>query len=223
MNLIEAIKQDNINVIINMLSRKVDINYHDRYNDTALTWACYLKKYEYVKLLLNNGANPNIHGYKRMTPLHQLYLNHDYEYNYDKSPKIVDFVQQLIDFKADVNLKEDTHTTVVMMACKFNDQQSLNLLLDMKADPNIKNIGNTTSLLISCFHGYNNQIRLLLEYGANFDDLHVANKLNNDNNKLQIIKYYIDDHHKKIFNIVNQITVHNITEKGIIHIITNYI
>lgn len=51
------------------LSRGVEINHQDRYNITALSWAVYHFQPEACRMLLVNGAIPDIPDYSGRTPL----------------------------------------------------------------------------------------------------------------------------------------------------------
>ena len=52
---------NNINYIVKILLEKgINVNYQDWYGNTALDMAIYSRSDKLIKLLLENGANPNL-------------------------------------------------------------------------------------------------------------------------------------------------------------------
>lgn len=224
MRLIEEVRNDNITCVINLLNHKIGPNLTDCNNDTPLIWASYHNNFALVEILLRYKADPNVCGYKNSPALHQIYLNHDYDHDYNRAPKIVDFIKLLINYNADINICDKYGTSLLMKACKYNDIETVKLLLSLKVNTCTRNITGNTALLLACFHGYSEQITLLLNNGADFNDLHTAAQLQERDDKLNIINKFINEHHQKIASImIDLIHIHHITEKGVIYIVARYV
>ena len=71
MNLIEAVKLNDIQKVQSLLDLGVNVNeQEDIIKWTPLHYASYVNNYELTKLLLQYGANINIKNIFKITPLH---------------------------------------------------------------------------------------------------------------------------------------------------------
>ena len=131
-----------------------------------------------VKLLLENGLNPNNEKYS-VKPLYIASEN-----------GALENIKVLINAGADIDHKSRDYLgmTALMIASQNNHLDVVELLLDAGANPNIQDIDGNTSLFISLEEDVSeNIIQILLEAGA---DPYIKN--NNGANSILIAKRYTD-------------------------------
>jgi ankyrin repeat protein len=66
----------------------------------------------------------------------------------------------------DINGLANNDNTLLMMASKVGDRQTLDYLFDLKADVNAQNKVGTTALMIAAKYGHAHAVKKLLEHGA---------------------------------------------------------
>lgn len=143
LNCIKLINTVNVGktVLKNMLEFSADAC--DKDNKTALYEACWRGKEQVVRLLLQNGANPNIQRtdswcHHLFTPLHiAVTLNH------------VDVIRLLLrEKKTDVCKKDHCERTPFMLACELGCTKAALLLLERpEFDINDTDVFKNSSLI----------------------------------------------------------------------------
>ncbi len=95
--------------------------------ETPLSLAIMLNNRESVRLLLENGADPNLGGMAGVPVLVSAYLNyHD--------PRCVAIVELLIEHGADVNGQDASHQSALHRAAEFGNLRLLEFLITEGAD-----------------------------------------------------------------------------------------
>ena len=173
-NLAKAVDaEDILKIKEEVTNRNVNVDYKDpRFGSTLLTIAIENSKYESVKTLLDNGANPNIgDSYRGTTPIIQAAANDD--------PK---YLALLLNFKGNPNSFETApikdgdkvRNTALIAAISYMDKNSLDkveMLVDAGADVNFDNNGKTNKPLTHAIMMDKMDVALyLLEKGANYKD-----------------------------------------------------
>ncbi|KAF5364446.1 hypothetical protein D9758_010658 [Tetrapyrgos nigripes] len=124
---------------------------------TALQGASYYGKKEFVELLLDKGADPNIQGGKYGTAL-QAASGRGYK----------EIVELLLGKEADPNIQDGEYGTALQAASApySVDEGLVKLLLDKGADPNIQGGQYRTALQAASYRGHKEIVELLLNKGA---------------------------------------------------------
>ena len=147
-----------------LLSAGANVNALDRDGATPLFLACERGKTEFVRLLLSRRANPNIaiEGQYTWYPIHEACTGLHY-----------DVVRLLLDYNADVNVRDEFGETALHRVVSFGDTESdksccglVQLLLDAGADVNAASIKGKTPLYIACSNGLDSTVMKMLERGA---------------------------------------------------------
>ncbi len=102
-DLIQAVDDNDVTAIQNILdlNRKL-IDFQDSiFGTTPLMWAVSAEKYNAAKVLLENGADPNLISKTGTTALFRAISFSWYDYKADTNSK---FVKLLLDYKADPNI-----------------------------------------------------------------------------------------------------------------------
>ena len=135
----------------NIIFFKDEINYQNEKGWTALMMACRnsnnYSNNEIVKLLLENGADPNLKDYNGWTSLMSAC-------RYSNTDSNIETVKLLLENGADPNLKNNNEWTALMLACRNSNTDSntetVKLLLENGADPNLKDDDGRTALMLAC-------------------------------------------------------------------------
>ena len=139
------------------------VNARGGYYMTTLVAALAGEHFQTAKILRDNGADPNVKGYKGTTPLHSAaYYGH------------LQIVWILLEYKADVNAQNESgETPLHYLSNDFpsgpNVSQLHNvsrLLLEHGADINARSNDLSTPLHIAAVAGRTEVVRVLLEHGA---------------------------------------------------------
>ena len=177
-------------------SGKYDINAQDKNGNTALHIAETYNKFDITKVLINNGANPNIQNVDGNTPLHVaahyadtsivlfLHINKgDVTIRNTKGEtplhiaahqKRADIVKILLDAGADSNARTNKGLTPLYYAVETNDLKAATILLDAGADANVRTQEKATLLHVAATIHYR-------DYDTSFIDL-LINKAHIDAN-----------------------------------------
>ena len=130
---------------------------------SPLVAALTAEHFQTAKILLDNGADPNVKGYNGTTPLHSAAYYSDLR-----------MVQVLLDFKADVNARCDFGATPLHFSPNkrwsgpphHHMQNISRILLEHGADVNARSDDLSTPLHNVARFGSIDAIRVLLEHGA---------------------------------------------------------
>ena len=135
----------------------VDVNAVNNNNQTALLLACGSALDECVKLLLANGADPNIsESVTGFRCLHAAVLG-----------KCTDETLEEIANKAYVNAQAFDGQTALFFACSHRQQNSIKVLLEAAANPNIASAKGHTSLHAAVIGGCSKKIiRSIIKHGS---------------------------------------------------------
>jgi ankyrin repeat protein len=171
------------------------VNAHDRAGNTPLQHAAGFGNLATMKLLLEDGADPNAGNQRKSTPLFwslhdeakvRLLLDHGANvnartidgrtlvYQAASMANAVPVLRLLLDQRADPNSKTLVGMTPLMAASRGNIE-AMRLLIDRKADVNARNGAGGTALMAAAQTGRPQAVRLLLEKGA---DTNVRTKRN---------------------------------------------
>lgn len=200
-----AVYRNHPSVVAKMLEKKDAskcINVMDNSKYTPLIQAVSSNQYDIAKLLLENGANPNLCDKNSITALYaacdnnnlkmvKLLLDHKADPNLVKkdyyyiplyaalSRKNFEMVEMLVNNGANVNLKNAPLTK----AAEINDTKFLKYLLSKGADINGVN-PNGDSVVLNAVSSGNAQVLLILkDYKTNWKQI--------DKNGRNLIHYYI--------------------------------
>ena len=106
---------------------------------TSLAVACQHGSYEAAKLLIEYGADVQLHTFRKTTPL-MIACHNRHE----------DIAALLLDSQADANLQNNLNKTALMIACWQQLAPTVSLLLSNGADPNQQSNTGWTALMIAC-------------------------------------------------------------------------
>lgn len=152
-----AIQLENEEIVKTLLAVKdIDVNCIDRWNQPLLV-SCVRLHPEYVEMLLEAGADPNIPGTRGNSVL--LYSAHIGD---------TELVKLLIKHGADVNKINDRKECAILPSIYRDDVTLARVLLDAGADPNYRTPEDQNSLiLLASYDGSNEMIKMLIRYGGN--------------------------------------------------------
>uniref|UniRef100_A0A2L2YE43 Uncharacterized protein n=2 Tax=Parasteatoda tepidariorum TaxID=114398 RepID=A0A2L2YE43_PARTP len=178
---------------------KTDINWQTHEGESALLLACKRRQgstaNEFVKLLLQHGADPNIPDNESDTPLLQALRNKNeflveklvvagadvnatdcsgwsplHQAASSKNPTLVNF---LLKNGANIDARDECKLTPVFSAAQHGCEKSLKALLDAAKEKGnlhiVVNMGAedwATPLMIAAQQGFEACVKLLLDYGA---------------------------------------------------------
>src|SRR5262249_25920577 len=108
-----------------------------------------------VRLLLNQGADPNLAMANGRTPLMAAANRGD-----------VDVMRALVDAKAAINTRDGAGETALILAAADGNPQAVRFLLDRGADARVRTKRNETALGNAGTAGNEETVRLLIEHGA---------------------------------------------------------
>src|ERR1035441_9784815 len=155
--MIQAIRNNDLASLKTRLAQGVDVNSRDRRGSTLLMHAAALGSPEAVKLLLDNGADPNAKNDLEATAL---ILGAG---NAEKA-------RLLVEKGADVNAHSKLGRTPLMIAASCDGcAGTVKLLLDQGADPKAADKQGKTALHEAAEADNSESVRLLLAKGAGAD------------------------------------------------------
>ena len=185
--ILAALKQGNLHSVEHLVQENIDhINLQDEHGVTALQYSVENGYIDIVKLLLKAGADPNIENCF-LVEEGQFFIDKNNQYVEDNEVLILEQIIQEIQ-----NLKT---TSVLHVAIKKNDIESLKLLLEYGANPNVVDLGYCSPLHWAAAKNNLTATKILLEakVDPNLQDLAKSTALHEAVRKknLEIIKLLI--------------------------------
>ncbi|MEI0517323.1 ankyrin repeat domain-containing protein [Brachyspira murdochii] len=164
---IKACFNINIKTVKNYINNGGNINAKDERGFTGLMYAAQGGHYKLVRLLLENGADPNIKALNGATALILASTKRE----------ISDIINILLDYGADINatIEDDkiTGVTSLYYAAYNFFEFNVKALLERGADPNIEVIVygqlETSPLIAAAAVGSYTSVKLLIEHGADIN------------------------------------------------------
>ena len=130
--LIQAMRSDVPDLVDYLLQRRARVNTRNRNGETALSIAAYTGKFQYVKRLVEAGAEVNFYGWPPLAYA-----------SYNGHLEIVDY---LLKHGAEINAKTENGSSALFFAARFGHIEVVKLLLKNKADPTIANENGETAI-----------------------------------------------------------------------------
>ncbi|CAB0032628.1 unnamed protein product, partial [Trichogramma brassicae] len=136
-------------------NQTVDVNVRDKKGQTPLHYASERRIAEFVEILLENGANPNLANAEGLTPLHLICDKHNFFH--DSNDDIMELFFKINDERhqtVEVNAVNNSGQTPLHLAlgCEdINSKKVVELLLRRGADPNAANAKGSTPLHLMFF------------------------------------------------------------------------
>lgn len=202
MDLIEAVKSNNIYKARYLITKGTDINFQDIDGLSAINWAIITHNTQMFQMLIDAGSNINICDKSGKSPLCiSAYL--------DKSP----FYRFLINNGADVNHKSNDGNSILHASVNQNNIKAVKYLVKKGANIDITNNQNKTPLSLAIQQNKLDIAAYLLSKDASidFDDEYISQ----NNDRLAICFDKIDENkikdkrkkkkHKK--NYLNEFTL----------------
>lgn len=182
MDLITAVRNGNVNLVRRLIPH-VNLDVQDRNGFTALMYAVRSNNAEITRLLLVNGANPNIENINGNTAIFLtnnyticfLLLRYRAEVNirnrdYD-TPLTSGFitynkVDLLLRYGADPNERNGFGVPILILATQDDNLAVVELLLQAGADPNLEDEDGMTALDYANEENNMTMVNLIVSYGA---------------------------------------------------------
>ncbi|MBQ6773099.1 MAG: ankyrin repeat domain-containing protein [Synergistaceae bacterium] len=134
--------------------------------------ACENNTSDVIKILLEKLQGKTLIDKDGNTPL-MIALDKD-----NNNPGVI---ETLIDSASDLNAKNNSGRTALIIACDKNNLEAVKLLLERKVNANIQDNKSNTALMIAAGKNYQDIALLLIQYGA---DINIKN--NNGNTALDV-------------------------------------
>ena len=149
-----------------IIEKGVNVNKANNRGETALLLTCDSAQADSVKLLLKEGANPNIHEGEGNTSLHAAVLGCCTD----------EILLEIIRHKVQLDARNVHGQTSLLLACSYRRQNFIKILLQAGSNPNIADNHGDTCLHATITGGCSKWIiHTLIENGA---DVNAANKEN---------------------------------------------
>lgn len=130
-----AARNNNIQLMNELLLKNVDINSVDDRGSTALIIACYNDNFEVAKMLLKKGANPNSQDKMGNTALMGVCFK-----------RLDKMAQLLLEYKTDIDQQNFNGANALIFAATFGADVIIKNLIDKGADKTIRDNYNKTAL-----------------------------------------------------------------------------
>ena len=185
----EAVLKGDCETILSLLEKGYNVNCANDSNETPVYLAVFYKKYDVLKLLLSQDAEPVTEGYSN--PLLLATSNNDHEcveilLEYKSNPSYQDalsenlwtplhetchkgftlILKKFLETKCSLNIRNEEGATPVYISCQYGQTECLRLLLDHGASGQIPVDSWHSPLNIACQEGYYDCVKTLLTHGA---------------------------------------------------------
>ncbi len=130
--LIQAMRQDLPELIDYLMQRRARLNMRNRNGETALSIAAYIGSIEYVKRLVEAGAEINFYGWPPLS--YAAFNGHTAVVNY------------LLKRGAEIDATTENGSTALFFAARFGHVDTVKLLLKKEADLTIVNENGETAV-----------------------------------------------------------------------------
>jgi uncharacterized protein len=184
-----AIENNDYKKIESIVKKTSEIDVTNSKGVTPLWLATYKEDTISMKLLLDNGANPNAPTSGGTTPifipaingkliLAKILTKYGADVNYNKNTYKVsplrqaarngylEIVRFFIENGAEIDARADDKATALTASCSFGQVDIVRYLIEKGADINIKDKDNDTPLNNACAKGRFDVVKLLIEKGA---------------------------------------------------------
>jgi len=145
--LTQAVRRDLPELFEYLMQKRARLNTRNRNGETALSIAAFTGKLNFVKPLVEGGAEINLYGW---SPLAYAAFNGHH-----------DVVDYLLKHGAKVDAKTENGSTAIFYAARFGHVSVVKLLLEHKADLDILN-ENGETVVDGAMKGGNTEIEALL-------------------------------------------------------------
>lgn len=187
--LCRAVKKNDLNTIIDLISKGADVNNFNENNELPLQIAIKMRSIEIIKELIQKGANINVKIHDKDETL--------IEYAMKESDP--DIVLLLAEKSATDILNNDTGETLLHYAAKYNILELVQNMIHKGMNVDTKTNEDVTPLHIAAEYGHYDIVKYLCSVGAdvnarncrNSNALHYA--INRSNDALEISKFLIDN------------------------------
>jgi ankyrin repeat protein len=162
--------EDYLGLLRKLLLRKPKLNETRKDGQTIIFDVILYDNINLLKLLLNNGADPNIKDENLNTPF-ALLVEHGVKIETQKEREI--FIEKLVfllKFRIDINAIDINGRTIFHKAVIANDVTVVERLLSKRADLDIKDKQGRTALHHTQWKGNAKIARLLIVAGANMNE-----------------------------------------------------
>lgn len=167
-SLIDAVKNNDIEKIKELISIGVDLNIQDNVGRTAIYHAVWEKNKNIIKILIDAGSNVDQQDLNRSNPLMKACCNQNDD---------TEIVEMLINAKANLDIiGHNNLETALHWADTMGNGKIVNVLVKAGANLNLKYNKGHTILMSAGLSCKNDLVNLLLDSGADIN-------LKNDNNK----------------------------------------
>lgn len=200
-SLLAAVRKGDIDTARELIEKGANVDYKDNDGKSVLEYS--LNNIEMLKLLLENGADPNIIIIRHyLIPGQELIFD---IVNRNETDQNVEILKLLLEYGADPNVKHERGNTPLFNA--LSKPRMFNLLLENGADPNVNNKGGYTVLYIAVMYAKENIIDDLINHGA---DLNIKTRSGTtalmsaiEKNNIEITKKLLNAGANINYNILN--------------------
>lgn len=154
--LIDAVKNQDHEVLRTLLKERIDVNSPQADGATALSWASYMDDLEAVDLLIRAGAKVDLANQYGITPLLLACTN-----------RSASMVEKLLEAGANPNLAQWEGQTPLMECARTGNVAAVKLLLNHKVNVNAREAGRgQTALMWAAAGKHADVVQTLIEHGT---------------------------------------------------------
>ncbi len=156
LKMFDAIKNNDLETIKNIINDIRDVNVTNREKDTLLCYAARIGHSHIISYLISNGADINSRsGYDTLTPL-LIAVKQDKR----------TITRMLLQSGANKNMADDEGKTALHYGVELKNADIVNILLDFRVDINAVSKKRVTPLHIAADKGYMPIVKALVDAGA---------------------------------------------------------